>query len=63
MLIVFHSDEEVVAGGYNDWEDAEYDELDFRADDQYWMTDRKIVVEEVSSITETCLPCLWLLSQ
>ena len=31
----------------NDEYEDEYDELDYRADDQYWISDRTLVVEDI----------------
>ena len=33
------------------YEQDEYDELDFRAEDQYWMTDRNLKIEAVHTFT------------
>ena len=33
------------------YEEDEYDELDFRADDQYWMSDRKLQIEDVKTFS------------
>lgn len=36
--------------------EEEYDELDWRAEDQYWLTDTKLVVEESTNFSSFPTP-------